>query len=147
MDGGPRWLLRAVQLGLRDEVLRNSTPWLCLFCATCQARCPAKIDIPMVMETMRLMAVAENIKPAKKEVALFQRLFLSQVSSLGRVYELGLGGAYNLRSGHLLANLSLVPRMLAKGRLSLIPHRNRDCRRNRRLKSLVTQAEREGKAE
>lgn len=123
MDGGPRWLLRAVQLGLREEALDSSTIWTCLFCSACHARCPAGIDIPRVLETVRHISVREGRPPASKEVALFHRLFLSQIAGMGRVHELGLGGAYNLRSGHPLANIGLVPRMLARHKLPLLPHR------------------------
>ncbi|MDP6511070.1 MAG: 4Fe-4S dicluster domain-containing protein [Dehalococcoidia bacterium] len=123
MDGGPRWLLRAVQLGMRDEALNSATIWMCLFCAACQARCPAGIDIPKVLETVRHLSLKENRPPASKEVALFQRLFLGQVAGMGRVHELTLGGTYNLRSGHLMSNVGLVPRMLARRKLSLLPHR------------------------
>jgi heterodisulfide reductase subunit C len=125
MDGGPRWLLRAVQLGMRDEALDSSTIWMCLFCSACHARCPAGIDIPQVLETVRHISLRERRTPASKEVALFHRLFLGQVAGLGRVHELGLGGAYNLRSGHLLANIGLVPRMLARHKLPFWPHRKK----------------------
>ena len=125
MDGGPRWLLRAIQLGMRDDALDSATSWVCLFCATCYARCPAGIDIPRVMEAVRHLALKEGRRPASREVALFQRLFLNQVAGMGRVHELGLGASFNLRSGHPTANLGLVPRMLARRKLPLFPHRRR----------------------
>ncbi|MEE9201860.1 MAG: 4Fe-4S dicluster domain-containing protein [Dehalococcoidia bacterium] len=125
MDGGPRWLLRAVQLGMRSEALDSTTIWMCLFCSACHARCPAGIDIPRVLETVRHISLKERRPPASKEVALFHRIFLGQVAGLGRVHELGLGGTYNLRSGHPLANIGLVPRMLARRKLPLLPYRKK----------------------
>lgn len=133
MDGGPRWALRAIQLGLKDEVLDSLTPWMCLFCATCSARCPAGIEIHQVMETLRLMVLAEGRRPARREVELFHRLFLRQVGSLGRVYELGLAGAFNLLSGHPLQNLSLLPYLLSRGKLPLLPKGSQG-----RLKGIVS---------
>ncbi|MFH1486531.1 MAG: 4Fe-4S dicluster domain-containing protein [Chloroflexota bacterium] len=121
MDLSPRQVMRAIQLGQRDAVLRSSTIWVCLFCQTCSARCPLEIDIARVMETLRLLAVAEGIKPAQKDVEIFHRLFLEVIRRTGRVYEAGLAGAYNLVSGHLFANVDLLPGMLSKGKLSIIP--------------------------
>lgn len=133
MAGGPRWLIRAVQLGLRAEVVQHPTIWHCLFCATCSARCPAGIDIHQVMEALRLMAVAQGIKPAQPDVARFHRLFLQDAGQWGRVFEMQLGGSYNLYSGHLLDNLAPALKLLAKGRLPVLP----EVKGNRRLKALI----------
>ncbi|MEK7274764.1 MAG: heterodisulfide reductase, partial [Candidatus Desantisbacteria bacterium] len=40
----------------------------------------------------------------------------------GRVYEVGLLGAYNLLSMHLFKDVSLGIKMFLKGKLSLFPH-------------------------
>jgi len=123
MDLGPRHIMRALQLGLEDEALHSSAIWLCLFCQTCSARCPNKIDIALVMETLRHLALREGRRPAEKDIQLFHRIFLGLVQRLGRVHELGLGALYNLLSRHPLANVTLLPRMVAKGKLSLFPKR------------------------
>lgn len=136
MDGGPRWLFRAIQLGLREEVLTNSTPWFCLHCAACFARCPAGIDIPRVMDAVRQMAVAAGKKPASREVAAFHRLFLGQVEGWGRINELSLGAGFNLLGGHPFQNLSLLPWMLRRGKLLLLP------RRSARVKELADRVRR-----
>lgn len=125
MDLTPRQIVRAVQLGMRDEALTSTSIWLCLSCQTCSARCPLDIDIAKVMETLRLMAVAEGKRPGERNVDIFHRVFLEVVQRMGRVYEAGLAGAYNLVSGQLLANVNLLPEMLAKGRLAVVPHRAR----------------------
>ena len=92
--------MRAIQLGLRDEILNSSTIWLCLNCQVCTARCPREIDIAKVMEALRHLALVEKRKAGDKEVALFDSIFLSLISRLGRIYEIGLAALYNLRSGH-----------------------------------------------
>ncbi|MBE0415831.1 MAG: 4Fe-4S dicluster domain-containing protein [Dehalococcoidia bacterium] len=123
MDIGPRRIMRAIQLGMKDEVLESSTIWLCLFCQTCYARCPREIDIPRVMESLRLLAATSGKRAAEKDIRLFHRIFLSLVQRWGRVHELTLGALYNLLSGHPLANATLLPRMLTRGKLSLLPPR------------------------
>jgi len=124
VDITPRQVMRAIQLGLVDEVLDSSMIWLCLSCQTCTARCPCLIDIARVMESLRLIASREG-RAKEKDVALFHRLFLRSVEASGRLWELGLGGFYNLSSGHPLANVGLLPSLLMKGKLEVLPHQNK----------------------
>ncbi|MDP2719969.1 MAG: 4Fe-4S dicluster domain-containing protein [Dehalococcoidia bacterium] len=121
-DLTPRQVMRAVQLGLKEELMRTHSYWLCVFCQTCSARCPQEIDIAAVMDSLRHLAILEKRAPAEKEVALFHRHFLRLVHRFGKVWEVGLGGLYNLTSGHPLANTSLLPAMFARGKLPLLPH-------------------------
>ncbi|MBI4286937.1 MAG: 4Fe-4S dicluster domain-containing protein [Chloroflexi bacterium] len=122
MDLGPRRIMRGIQLGLKDDVLNSSTIWLCMACQTCSARCPLQIDIARVLETLRHKAVAEHRVPGDRRVATFHRTFLREIQRRGHVYELGLGGAFNLRSWRPFLNAELLPRMVLKGKLPLLPH-------------------------
>jgi len=120
MDLGPRQIMRGIQLGLKQEVLQSSTIWLCVFCQTCSVRCPQEIDIARVMESLRILAIAEKGKPAEKDVELFHRLFIAIVERRGRIHELELGVRYNLQGWHPLANVGLLPSMLAKGKMPIL---------------------------
>ncbi len=53
MDLLPNQVIRLVQMGLDDEVLRSKTLFLCASCFTCQSRCPKGIDMARVMEAVR----------------------------------------------------------------------------------------------
>ncbi len=53
MDYLPNQIIRLVQMGLEDEVLRSKTLFLCASCFTCQSRCPKGIDMARVMEAVR----------------------------------------------------------------------------------------------
>jgi heterodisulfide reductase subunit C len=53
MDLLPNQIIRLVQMGLEDEVLRSKTLFLCASCFTCQSRCPKGIDMARVMEAVR----------------------------------------------------------------------------------------------
>lgn len=123
MDLGPRRVMRGIQLGLRDEVLDSTSIWVCLACQTCSARCPLEIDIAKVMETLHHIAETEHRVPGDKDVDIFHRLFLQEVERRGHMYELGLGGAFNLKSGHPFLNTELLPQMFLKGKLPLLPPR------------------------
>ncbi len=121
MDLGPRRIMRAIQLGLKKEVLESSTIWLCLSCETCSARCPAKIEIARIMESLRWLAETEKSKPAEKNIKTFHRVFLGVVERFGRLHELSLAALYNLFSRHLFANIRLVPGMLRRGKIAILP--------------------------
>jgi len=53
MDLLPNQIIRLVQLGLEEEVLRSKTLFLCASCFTCESRCPKGIDMARVMEAVR----------------------------------------------------------------------------------------------
>jgi heterodisulfide reductase subunit C len=55
MDLLPNQVIRLVQMGLDEEVLRSRTLFLCASCFTCQSRCPKGIDIARVMEAVRYL--------------------------------------------------------------------------------------------
>lgn len=54
MDLLPNQVIRLAQLGI-EEVLASQTIWTCAACLTCVSRCPKGIDLPRVMEAMRLI--------------------------------------------------------------------------------------------
>ena len=120
MDWTPRQVMRAVQLGLKEEALSSSGIWLCLYCHTCSIRCPREIDVAGVMASLRSLALAEKIRPAVPQVFRFHQVFGQMVRRFGRLYELGLGTMYNIRS-RSLTNGRLVPLALARGKLPLLP--------------------------
>ncbi len=56
MDLLPNQVIRLAQLGIED-VLDSQTIWTCAACLTCVSRCPKGIDLPRVMEAMRLISM------------------------------------------------------------------------------------------
>jgi heterodisulfide reductase subunit C len=137
MDITPRQVMRAIQFGLKDEVLDSAAIWLCLTCQTCSARCPKNVDITRVMEALRNLAIAEKRTAAIKEVDIFNRAFLNMVSLFGRAYEVGLAGLYNMRSGHLFANVNMLPQMIARNKLAFTPERTKGLKEASKIFSRV----------
>ncbi len=124
MDLTPRQVMRGVQLGQKELVLRSSTIWLCSSCQTCSARCPMEIDVARVMDTLRQIAHRERVRPAEKGIVLGYDLFLESIKRLGRLYEVGLVAGVNLGTLNPFANVLRVGvPMFLKGKLHLIPHR------------------------
>lgn len=121
MDYQPRQVMRLVQLGLKDEALTSSTIWICATCYTCSTRCPRDVDIAAVMDALRVMALKEGKKPADRNVGVFHQAFLESVKQFGRSYELGLMIRYKLGTMRLTEDMALGLKMLAKGKLALLP--------------------------
>ncbi len=128
MDYPPNQIIRGVQLGLRDTVLSSRTIWLCAACETCTTRCPQGVDPAAVMDALRRLAYAAGIKSPEQDVPLFHRIFLGNVRQFGRLFELGMMGLYNLLSGHYLKDVVMAPQLLLKGKLGLLPSRDRNIK-------------------
>ena len=141
MDLTPRHVMRAVQLGLKSELLQSNSYWLCISCETCSVRCPREIDIAKVMESLRILALKEGIKPAEKDVELFHRLFLNLIEKRGRVHEMELAARYNMQGMHPFANLSLLPGMFSRGKISVLPPRVNSAKEVKRIFAKVREVE------
>jgi len=137
MDLAPRRIMRAVQLGLKDEVLSSTTIWLCVQCNVCSARCPREIEVARVMEACRLVFHQEKYKAGDRDTMLFHKLLLDSVRRWGRLHELDLAASYNLTSGHLTANLELVPGLIARGKLAIFPQ----CEAGSEVKRVMARVE------
>lgn len=59
MDILPSQVIRLAQLGIQD-VLESQTIWTCAACLTCVSRCPKGIDLPRVMEALRLIQMEKT---------------------------------------------------------------------------------------
>jgi len=55
MDEPPNRVIRLLQLGLKDDALKSQGPWFCAACLVCQARCPRGVDIPRLLEAVRMI--------------------------------------------------------------------------------------------
>lgn len=116
-------VMRLVQLGAREPILESEAIWACASCEACTARCPMGIDIAAVMDTLRMMAVENKASSGDRRGRSFNKAFLTSVRWHGRVFELGMMALYKLTSRDLFADMDKAPKMLAKRKLSLLPHR------------------------
>jgi len=135
-------VMRLVQLGEEEEVLESRAIWLCASCEACTTRCPMGIDVAGVMDTLRMMAIERKAALADSRGEKFNRSFLRSVRRHGRVFELGMMAWYKLRSRDLFSDVEKLPRMLAKGKISLLPNRSGDAKR---LRQIFRRAEEEDK--
>lgn len=123
MDYTPNQINRLIQYGLKDEVLRSSTIWLCSACETCATRCPNDIAIAKVMDTLKEMAIKEGIPSREREVAIFHEVFLRTIKTFGRQHEVSLIGVLKLKTGQFFKDLIMGLELFRKGKLPVLPVR------------------------
>lgn len=121
MDYTPTQLIHAIQLGLTDLVLNSKTIWLCASCQTCTTRCPQDVDLAGVMDAVRIITRRKKIKSKIPEVPAFYKSSLTNISFFGRMYELGLIAMLKLFTRSFSKDIGLGLRMLAKGKLNILP--------------------------
>ena len=126
MDHTPRAIFALIRAGMRDEVLRSNTPWMCVSCYFCAVRCPQEIHIPDVMYALKALATRETREPSSTAPD-FSRTFVANIHRYGRSYEMGLVARHYLRHYPLrlpgMAPMGLG--MVTKGRMGFRPHRIR----------------------
>lgn len=126
MDYAPNQIIRMLQLGLpqvEEKAVGSMTVWLCLTCGTCLARCPKEVDLPSIMDFLREESLRRGmVNPKAKDIVSFHKAFVDAVGGGGRVFEMGLITDYKMRSGHFLQDMLVAPRMIARGKLHLLPH-------------------------
>jgi len=126
MDHTPRHIFAMINENMRDEVLRSNTPWFCVSCYYCMARCPQDIHITDIMYALKRMAIkAGHYRNMSKEKAPeFSETFIDFVEKNGRSFELGLATRYHLRYHPLNATkmaAGMGLKLLTKGRMDLTP--------------------------
>lgn len=115
-------VVRLAAYGMEEKLLHTKSIWLCAACETCATRCPNDIDIAVLMDVLRELALRKGITPAEPRVPVFHQSFLDSIKHWGRAYEVGLIAGYKVRSGDLMGDMKLGLKMFAKGKLSLTPH-------------------------
>lgn len=61
MDLMPNQILRLLQLGEHEAVLKSRTIWQCAACLTCAARCPKDVDPARVMDALRTLLMRRGL--------------------------------------------------------------------------------------
>ncbi len=121
MQYGPDRVLRMVQLGEKDLLLRSDDIWVCVGCETCGSRCPNEIDAARVLAALREMAFLENAPVADPNAVKFHRLFLAILANAGRMHEVSLLALHKLWTLNLFADLPAGARLILMGKVPFKP--------------------------
>ncbi len=126
MNHTPRMLFAMIRAGMRDAVLASNTPWMCVSCHFCVVRCPQDVHITDVMYTLKGIATKAGRYPDASPPD-FSRIFVDNILTYGRSFEVGLIARYYLR--HQVTRLPDVAPMglgmFARRRVGLRPKRIR----------------------
>src|SRR4030042_1504024 len=79
MDFRPNNIIRMIQMGRKEAVLGSSAIWLCVSCETCGTRCPNEIDIGVLMDALREMAIDEGVHAKEKNIHLLHEAFIQSI--------------------------------------------------------------------
>jgi len=127
MDYQPAQVLKMIQLGLREPLLKSSSPWLCVGCETCGTRCPNEIRLAPVMDTLKYMALEAGYAPPETTVYALHRAFLDSIKFFGRVHETTMLVEYVLRSKDIFSivrsNIDVAVTLLLKRKIPILPER------------------------
>ncbi len=146
MDLAPNQLLRAVQLGQNEKVLKSKTIWLCANCQTCVTRCPHAIDLPRAMDVIKQVADEAGVKPPIASIPIFNQAALRGITLFGRMYELGLLGELKTRTlvkgavdlGQLMKDGRMGIKLFLTGKLKILPERAHVPRNLDQVKPVAT---------
>ena len=106
MDYKPNSLIRLIQYGDREKVLKSHAIWLCVSCMTCGVRCPNEVDMSTVMDVLREMSVQEGCSyHSEKQVVMLHEEFVRSIKMWGRLHEATFFMGYMARSFDLFSNL------------------------------------------
>ncbi len=123
MDLPPHVVMRALQVGREERLLRGNSFWICASCQACTARCPQGIDVARVMDALRMAATRRKVPAAVPEAPIFTQAALRTVRLFGRMYEVGIGAEINLRTRRLTREKAMALHLLRAGKLRLVPDR------------------------
>lgn len=127
MDLLPNAVLRMVQYGLKQQVLRSSTIWLCVGCNTCAVECPNAVDIAAVMDALRRVALDEGVAIAEPGILAFHNAVVGSIRRHGRTHKLEIMMQYKLAGMQtLFSDMDLGLKMLSRRKLDLLPSRVKD---------------------
>jgi heterodisulfide reductase subunit C len=121
MDIRPNNVIRMIQMGNKEAVLGSSAIWLCVSCETCGTRCPNEIDIGVLMDTLREMALEEGIQAKEKNIHLLHEAFVQSIKRGGRVHEATMLIDYKLRSKDFMTDFFPGMMLFLKGKIPLFP--------------------------
>lgn len=113
-------VMRLLQAGQKETILTSKSIWLCATCETCTTRCPCDVDVAHIMDTLRIIARREG-KVSEKDIKLFYDSFLNSMKKNGRIFEMGILMNYNIKSGHLMADAELGPKVMSRGKIHFFP--------------------------
>jgi len=147
MEHPPNRIVRLLQLGQYERVLAGRSIWYCASCETCSTRCPNKVDLAAIMDALRKCAWDAQGPSKESRVQLANRLFIENIRTYGRQYEMRLAAVFNVKSGQLLKDLMLGPKLITRGKLKMFHRKNDNVAEIDQIFARIEAMRRKGEAE
>ncbi|MBN1270929.1 MAG: 4Fe-4S dicluster domain-containing protein [Candidatus Aminicenantes bacterium] len=122
MDYTPRQIISMVKNGMRENVLKSFTPWLCASCYSCQVRCPMDINITDVMYAIKRKAVEKKTYPSRFAIPVMDKEMHKILTHNGRSSEVLLMLKLFLKTRNLIGLIKMAPlglNLFKTGRIGL----------------------------
>jgi len=139
MEHPPNRIVRLLQLGQYERVLAGRSIWYCASCETCTTRCPNRVDLAAIMDALRKLSWDAQGPSKESLVQLANRLFIDNIRSYGRQYEMRLAAVFNMKSGQFLKDFMLGPKLLTKGKLKMFHQKNKNLPEIEKIFSRIEQ--------
>ena len=125
MDHTPRRLIAMINAGERDDVLTSNTFWTCASCYACSDHCPKGIRPSELMYALKRYSIWKNRYRPDLVGPQFSKLFVRTIMRTGKSYEPGYAPAFIFEGGlrGMLREMQFGMKLLAKGRIPLLPSR------------------------
>ncbi len=139
MEHTPRRLIAMINAGLRDEVLASNTYWTCASCYACSEACPKGIRPSELMYTLKRYSIWKRRYRADLVGPAFSRAFIRTIARTGKSYEPGYAPTFIFEGGvtGMVREMQFGVKLLAKGRIPLIPSRIKRRDNFRRMLSRI----------
>ena len=146
MEHPPNRIVRLLQLGQYERVLAGRSIWFCASCETCSTRCPNKVDLAAIMDALRKCSWDAQGPSKESYVQLANRIFIENIRTYGRQYEMRLAAVFNVKSGQFLKDFMLGPTLLTKGKLKMFHQKNRNVAEIERIFGRLAELRKQGGA-
>jgi heterodisulfide reductase subunit C len=146
MEHPPNRVVRLLQLGQWQRILAGRSIWYCASCETCSTRCPNKVHLASIMDALRKLSWDAEGASKESYVQLANKLFLQNIRSYGRQYEMRLAAVFNVKSGQFLKDLMLGPKLLSKGKLKIFHSKNKNMAEIEKIFRRIEEMRKKGEA-
>lgn len=146
MEHPPNRVMRLLQLGQWQRVLAGRSIWYCVSCETCTTRCPNTVDLASIMDALRKLSWDSDGASKESYVQLANKLFLQNIRTYGRQYEMRLAAVFNVKSGQFLKDLMLGPKLIAKGKLKVFHRKNKNMSEIEKIFTRIEEMRKKGEA-
>ncbi|KAF0214883.1 MAG: heterodisulfide reductase subunit [Geobacteraceae bacterium] len=146
MEHPPNRIVRLLQLGQYERVLAGRSIWYCASCETCSTRCPNKVDLAAIMDALRKCSWDAAGHSKESYVQLANRLFLENIRTYGRQYEMRLAAVFNMKSGQFLKDFMLGPKLITRGKLKMFHQKNKNLPEIEKIFKRIEELRKKGEA-